>query len=74
MNRKPGAWELYARLMTLSLKKRYCCVIQKSENRMQSGRTFYGRLWLKKGCFANDDGDGNDNLCYKFELHSGDVG
>jgi hypothetical protein len=30
--------------------------MQRSENRMQSGRIFYGRLWLKKGCFsANDD-------------------
>jgi hypothetical protein len=24
---------------------------------MQSGRIFYGMLWLKKGCFANDDDD-----------------
>jgi hypothetical protein len=21
----------------------------------KSGRIFYGRLWLRKGCFANDD-------------------
>jgi hypothetical protein len=23
----------------------------------KSGRIFYGRTWLKKGCFANDDDD-----------------
>jgi hypothetical protein len=23
----------------------------------KSGRIFYGRLWLKNGCFANGDGD-----------------
>jgi hypothetical protein len=24
---------------------------------MQFGRIFQGRLWFKKGCFANDDDD-----------------
>jgi hypothetical protein len=32
----------------------YCCVIQRSENRIKSGRIFYGRLWLKQDCFADD--------------------
>jgi hypothetical protein len=27
------------------------------------GRISYGRLWLKKGCFANDD---DDDECMKF--------
>jgi hypothetical protein len=36
-------------------KKKNCCEIQRCENRMQSGRIFWRRLWLKKGCFARDD-------------------
>jgi hypothetical protein len=28
---------------------------------MQSGRIFYGRLWLKKGCLGNDDDDDDDD-------------
>jgi hypothetical protein len=24
---------------------------------MHSGKIFQGRLWLKKGCFADNDGD-----------------
>jgi hypothetical protein len=30
---------------------------RKIDSRMQSGRIFWGRLWPKKGCFANDDDD-----------------
>jgi hypothetical protein len=48
---------LDTRLTTLLCKKK---VVAKSRNGLiqeKSGRTFYGRLWLKKGCFASDDDD-----------------
>jgi hypothetical protein len=32
-----------------------CCEIPRSANCLQSGKIFQGRLWLKNGCFANDD-------------------
>jgi hypothetical protein len=44
------------------LSKNYRCEIQISGNRMikfpgmdKSGRIFEGRIWLKKGCFVNDN-------------------
>jgi hypothetical protein len=30
--------------------------MQRSENRIKPGRVFKGMLWLRKGCFASDDG------------------
>jgi hypothetical protein len=33
----------------------------KTENLIKSGRIFYGRLWLRKGCFASDDDDDDDD-------------
>jgi hypothetical protein len=37
-----------------------CCDIQGIENRKQTGKTFYERLRLKKGCFATGGGGGDD--------------
>jgi hypothetical protein len=31
----------------------------------KSGRIFYGRQWLKTGCFANDDDDDYDEYGYE---------
>jgi hypothetical protein len=44
----------------LAVYKHYCHEIQRNENRVQSGRISYRRIRLKKGCFANDDGDDDD--------------
>jgi hypothetical protein len=48
-----------------SVKKNYCCEIQRSKNRLQSGRILYRKLWLERGCYATDDdanGGGGDYI------------
>jgi hypothetical protein len=47
--------------------------MKRSENRLQSGRFFYGSLCLKKSCLANDDDvvvvdDDNNNNFYSCDL------
>jgi hypothetical protein len=53
---------------TLFRAKEYCCEIQRSENLMQSGRIFFGKICFKIGCFANDDDDNDDYSA--FSIHS----
>jgi hypothetical protein len=62
-----GTWPF--KLGPGSVKKNYCSEIQISENRMQYGRIFSGRLWLNKGCLANDDNGDMDAICIPI-LHS----
>jgi hypothetical protein len=56
-----------ARLTTLLFIQIYFCEIQRSENLVQSGGILYGRLWLKKGCFASDD-DYVNSWCVSFSF------
>jgi hypothetical protein len=37
---------------------------------MQEGRIFQGQLWLRKGCFADDDDDEEDIQDLNFSLRS----
>jgi hypothetical protein len=36
--------------------------MQRNENRMQCGRIFSGRIWLKKRSFSYDDDDDDDTV------------
>jgi hypothetical protein len=37
---------------------------------MQSGRIFYGTVWLQKYCFANDNNDDDDDMYFLIFLCS----
>jgi hypothetical protein len=62
-----GTWSSRLRVwcnaedLTLQKKKYIFYEIQRSENRMQSGRIFQGKLYINKDCFSNDDDDDYDN-------------
>jgi hypothetical protein len=57
----PSGWGLDARLTTLLCKNKKILLRNpkkwKADGPIQakSDRIFYGSLWLKKGCFANDN-------------------
>jgi hypothetical protein len=40
-------------------------------NSEKSGRTFLGRLWLKKGCFDDDDDDAQYRITKSFKRYMG---
>jgi hypothetical protein len=72
-------WGLDAGLETVLCKKKITVVKSKEMKTGWSnlidnyGRIFLVRLWLKKGCFAADDGDVGDDESFEYWLHYGRI-